>query len=112
MDKVASLTSLAKSLASTGAKGILGSDAGIPAHEQITRNRNSARTKKGWVKRKKIMEKKADNLEGGEVRQVVKSIVHNIDSPKGAVMEYTRRSLLRKVRKLFGGRKNDQQTGR
>ncbi|CAL9983874.1 hypothetical protein VPHD148_0268 [Vibrio phage D148] len=53
MDKVAKLKSIAKGLATAGAGGILGAGAGIAASDQIQKNKNNARTRKGWETRRR-----------------------------------------------------------
>lgn len=65
MDKVAKLKSIAKGLATAGAGGILGAGAGVAAHEQITRNKYNARTRKGWDTRRRKA-KEAVNANAGQ----------------------------------------------
>ena len=62
MDKVAKLKNIAKGLATAGAGGILGASAGVAASEQIRKNKNNARTRKGWDTRRRRLANEKQQL--------------------------------------------------
>lgn len=96
MDKSASLTTIARN--------ILTSSKTLPADENIKSNKNTARVLKGWDTRRKnpIIKYAEDQSEGvHEARMVVRSIGKNLNNPSMAVVDYTKRFLLHKVRKLI-----------
>lgn len=98
MDKVVKLKGIAKRIASEAGVN-------ISSDKQILKNRNSARTAKGWdTRRGKDIVKKADIDTVGEVKIAVRSMANNLDNPKKAAYRYATRKLIGKIRKLIVGK--------
>lgn len=105
MDKIAELKRNARSL---GVGGILGAGAGIAAADQIRKNKNNARARKGWdTRRRNGMQKKAsDNKDTlPEVKSAVRTLGVSLDNPTKAAKIYAVKSLITKVRNLFNSHK-------